>query len=106
MPTTYSAPPPSGEAGRDRVTLSGTWTVRGERIDAGPDSSLVLDYSAAKVLLVLGGQGTARVTQGGSTQRVEVSGAPTLYELRQVPPSARIEVALDEGMSAYAFTVG
>jgi cytochrome c biogenesis protein CcdA/thiol-disulfide isomerase/thioredoxin len=79
VPTAYSGSPPSGEAGRDRVTLRGTWTVRDERIDAGPDAALVLDYAAGKVFLVLGGEGTARVTEAGTTREVEVFGAPTLY---------------------------
>ena len=103
----YDAPPPTGLAGRDRVTLSGTWTVRDERIDAGPGAALTLDYQAARVYLVLGGEGTARVTVDGTTRDIAVSGAPTLYELRSGPAErAQLQVALDDGMSAYAFTFG
>ncbi|MGB7981486.1 MAG: cytochrome c biogenesis protein DipZ [Candidatus Nanopelagicales bacterium] len=105
--TAYPQPPPTGADGQDEVTLAGTWTVRDESIEAGPDASLSLDYSAAKVFLVLGGQGTATVTEAGNTREIPVSGAPTLYELRSGDPGrAILEVALDEGMSAYAFTFG
>ncbi len=105
--TVYTQAPPAGDDGQDQVTLAGTWTVLDERIDAGPDASLTLDYSAAKVFLVLGGQGTATVTEDGSTVEVPVSGAPTLYELRSGDPGrSQLTVALDEGMSAYAFTFG
>ncbi len=107
VPHTYETTPPVGRAGEDRVTLSGTWTVRDERIDAGPDAGLVLDFSAARVFLVLGGAGTVRVSEGDTVREVQVSGAPTLYELRTGPAGrGRITVHLDEGLSAYAFTFG
>jgi cytochrome c biogenesis protein CcdA/thiol-disulfide isomerase/thioredoxin len=103
----YTADAPFGRGGEDRVTLKGTWTVRDERIEAGPDAGLILDFSAAKVFLVLGGEGTARVMEEDSTREIVVSGAPTLYELRSGPPGrSRIGVYVDEGMSAYAFTFG
>ena len=36
-----------------------------------------------------------------------MSGAPTLYELRDGPAGrSRVGIYLDEGMSAYAFTFG
>jgi hypothetical protein len=44
-----------------------------------------LGYSAAKVFLVLGREGTVTVTEGTTTREIEVSGAPTLYELRAGP---------------------
>ncbi len=106
-PRAYDAQPPSGSAGHDRVTLSGTWTVRDERIDAGPAAGLVLDFLAARVFLVLGGEGTVRVVEDDRVRLVQVSGAPTLYELRFGPPGrSRISLDLDEGLSAYAFTFG
>ncbi len=105
--TAYTNAPPTGANGQDQVTLAGTWTVRDERIDAGPDASLTLDYSAGKVFLVLGGQGIATVTEAGTTREIPVSGAPTLYELRSGDPGrSQLNVALEEGMSAYAFTFG
>lgn len=104
---TYSDDPMFGTGGEDRVTLKGTWTVRDERIDAGQEAGLILDFSAAKVFLVLGGEGTVTVMEGQSTREVPVSGAPTLYELRDGPAGrSRIGVYLDEGLSAYAFTFG
>jgi hypothetical protein len=81
--------------------------VRDERIDAGRDAGLILDFSAAQVFLVLGGQGTVTVREGTQTRRITVSGAPTLYELRSGPAGrSRMGVYLDEGLSAYAFTFG
>ncbi len=105
--TTYTDPVPTGGAGQDLVTLAGTWTVRDERVDAGADASLTLDYSAAKVHLVIGGEGTATVTEAGTSQEIEVSGAPTLYTLRSGEPGrSQLTLALESGMSAYAFTFG
>ena len=76
----YDSDPLFGAGGQDRVTLKGTWTVRDERIDAGPDAGLILDFAAARVFLVLGGEGTATVMEGDTTRKVAVSGAPTLFE--------------------------
>jgi len=81
--------------------------VRDERIDAGPDAGLILDFAAARVFLVLGGDGTATVMEGDVTHEVPVSGAPTLYEVRSgAAGRSRIGVYLEPGMSAYAFTFG
>jgi cytochrome c biogenesis protein CcdA/thiol-disulfide isomerase/thioredoxin len=106
-PAEYTTDPLFGRAGEDRVTLMGEWTVRDERIDAGRDAGLILDFSAAQVFLVLGGEGTVTVREGPQTRRIAVSGAPTLYELRSGPAGrSRMGVYLDEGLSAYAFTFG
>jgi thiol-disulfide isomerase/thioredoxin len=103
----YSTDPPLGRGGRDSITLTGTWTVRDERIDAGQDAGILIDFSAAKVFLVLGGEGTATVVEGDRSTQIEVSGAPTLYPLRDAEPGrSRLEVHMDPGMSAYAFTFG
>ncbi len=103
----YDSDPLFGPGGQDRVTLKGTWTVRDERIDAGPDAGLILDFAAARVFLVLGGDGTATVMEGDVTREVAVSGAPTLYEVRSgAAGRSRIGVYLEQGMSAYAFTFG
>ncbi len=103
----YTADPPTGPNSQDLVTLSGEWNVRAERIDAGTDAALTLDYSAAKVFLVMGGEGTAVVSENGLTRQIAVSGAPTLYELRSGQPGrSRLRLQLEPGMSAYAFTFG
>jgi cytochrome c biogenesis protein CcdA/thiol-disulfide isomerase/thioredoxin len=97
----------AAEGSADGVTLSGTWTVRDEQAEAGPDAGLTLGYSAAKVFLVLGGEGAATVTEGTTTRKIEVSGAPTLYELRAGPAQrSTLTLDLEEGLSAYAFTFG
>jgi cytochrome c biogenesis protein CcdA/thiol-disulfide isomerase/thioredoxin len=106
-PAQYTSDPMFGRGAQDRVTLKGTWTALDERIDAGPDAGLILDFSAAKVFLVLGGEGTVTVMEGANTREITVSGAPTLYELRSGPAQrSRIGVYLDEGLSGYAFTFG
>ena len=106
-PAEYTSDPPFGRGGEDRVTLKGTWTVGAEQIDAGPDAGLILDFSAATVFLVLGGEGTAQIMEGDTSREVQVSGAPTLYEVRAGPAGrSRMGIYLDEGMSAYAFTFG
>jgi cytochrome c biogenesis protein CcdA/thiol-disulfide isomerase/thioredoxin len=106
-PAEYTTDPMFGRAGEDRVTLMGEWTVRDERIDAGRDAGLILDFSAADVFLVLGGEGTVTVREGPQTRRLTVSGAPTLYALRSGPAGrSRMGVYLDQGLSAYAFTFG
>ena len=98
---------PAATGSADGVTLRGTWTVRDEQAEAGPDAGLTLGYSAAKVFLVLGGEGTATVTEGTTTREIEVSGAPTLYELRAGPAQrSTLTLDLEEGLSAYAFTFG
>ena len=68
---------------------------------------MTLGFSAGKVYLVLGGQGTVTVTEGGTTHDVAVSGAPTLYQLRSGPPGrSTLRLAFDSGLQAYAFTFG
>lgn len=77
------------------------------RIDAAPDAARTLDYTTAKLFLVLGGEGTATVTADGAMHQIDISGAPTLYQLRDGPAGrSQLELALDEGMSAFAFTFG
>ena len=45
--------------------------------------------------------------EGDTCREVQVSGAPTLYEVRAGPAGrSRMGIYLDEGMSAYAFTFG
>ncbi len=89
------------------VSLSGTWTVGGEHVAAGPGASLALSYSSAKVHLVLGGEGRVTVTQNGIVHEVHVTGAPTLYELRSGPAGrSTLHLDFDPGLTAYAFTFG
>lgn len=45
---------------------------------------------------------------GKATRTIDVSGSPTLYRLTDAkdPRTARLELRLDEGLQAYAFTFG
>ena len=71
----------------DRVALDGSWRLESERITAGQQARLLLHYRAAKVFLVLGGTGTVQAAVAGSPPRtVQVSGAPTLYQIVDGPP--------------------
>jgi cytochrome c biogenesis protein CcdA/thiol-disulfide isomerase/thioredoxin len=105
-PAEYTSDP-AAAGSADGVTLSGTWTVRDEQAEAGPGAGLTLGYSAAKVFLVLGGEGAATVTEGTTSRQIEVSGAPNLYELRAGPAQrSTLTLDLEEGLSVYAFTFG
>lgn len=102
----YAAP---DELPADGVAFQGTWTIGGQAASSGDDATLLLDYRAAKVYLVLGGTGTVGVSvDGRHTTSVHVSGAPTLYRLVDGEVSRRARLTLDfsKGVQAYAFTFG
>lgn len=100
---TYEAP----DVQRDQVALAGQWTVESERVVAGRDASLLLRYYARDVYLVLGGKGAVQVREDGQTRTVEVDSAPTLYTLASHRPEERVmELRMDPGVTAYAFTFG
>ncbi|MEZ5185720.1 MAG: cytochrome c biogenesis protein DipZ [Candidatus Nanopelagicales bacterium] len=92
----------------DSVALSGRWLQRPEYIEAvGSDSKLRLNYSAAKVFAVLGGQGTVTVRDSAGTRAVDVSGAPTLYPVRDgAAGRSRLTLSVPAGVQAYSFTFG
>ncbi|MFE4382217.1 hypothetical protein [Streptomyces cyaneofuscatus] len=48
------------------------------------------------------------LVDGRATRAIRVSGSPTLYRLTddKAPRTARLELGLDEGLQAYAFTFG
>ncbi len=81
---TYQAP---AMVEPDLVALEGSWRLESERITAGQQARLLLHYRAAKVFLVLGGTGTVQAPLQASPPRtVQVSGAPTLYQIVDGPP--------------------
>ena len=105
-PVEYTSDP-AATGSADGVTLRGTWTVRDERAEAGPDAGLTLGYSAAKVFLVLGGEGTATVTDGTTTRRDRsLRGTHPVRAACGSAQRSTLTLHLDEGMSAYAFTFG
>ena len=88
--------------------LSGTWTVAGEDLTAGPDAAIKLNFNASHVYLDVGGTGTITATVGGRSRTFTVSGAPDIYPLvsRTTSEHAIIEVRLSPGLRAYSFTFG
>jgi cytochrome c biogenesis protein CcdA/thiol-disulfide isomerase/thioredoxin len=102
----YSFP---GRLGQDQLAYSGSIRVGAERIDAGRDARLRLQFLAKEVNLVLGGRGKLDVLLDGRRQKtIEVGGEPRLYALLDLPrPSAGLlELRFSPGLEAYAFTFG
>lgn len=92
---------------QDTFSLGGTWTVRPEYAEAGPGAELALSFHAARVHLVLAGQGTVRATVGGVTTEVDVTGSPSLHTLYDGPVTTDVlHLSLPPGVRAYAFTFG
>ncbi len=93
----------------NKLSLEGTWTAGYEHFTAGPDARLAFTYRAKNANLVLAGTGKVTVVVDGRTARtIDVSGSPTLYRLTddEQPRTARLELRLDDGLRAYAFTFG
>jgi thiol-disulfide isomerase/thioredoxin len=95
---------------RDTPTLGGTWTITPEHVLAGDDAVLAYRFFAADVFLVLGGEGTVRVTRAGDPDWenvIDVTGAPTLYTLYSGEPiEDLLTLEASPGIEAYAFTFG
>ena len=105
-PTDYRLPSPLP---LDEYAWGGTWTIGSEAGTAGKGATLELNYQASDVYLVLGGNGTVRVSVNGHLVRtVKVKGIPRLYQL--VGPSAfgsgLLSLAVSPGVQAYDFTFG
>ncbi|NEE31406.1 redoxin domain-containing protein, partial [Streptomyces sp. SID7982] len=93
----------------NKLSLDGTWTAGYEHFTAGPEARLAFTYRAKNANLVLAGTGKVTViVDGRTTKTIDVSGSPTLYRLTddKDPRTARLELRLDEGLEAYAFTFG
>jgi cytochrome c biogenesis protein CcdA/thiol-disulfide isomerase/thioredoxin len=104
--TTYRAPstlPLNGAA------LDGMWTDHSEEATAGSRASLQLHFTANDVYLVLGGEGTVKVSfNGRPLSTVHVSGVPTLYTLFSgtVLQTGQLTMTFSPGVEAYDFTFG
>ncbi|WP_307816290.1 MULTISPECIES: hypothetical protein [unclassified Streptomyces] len=89
----------------NKLSLDGIRTAGYKHFTAGPDARLAFSYRAKNAILV--GTGKVTVIVGGRTsRRIDVSGSPPLYGLTddKDPRTARLELRLDEGLEAYAFT--
>ena len=93
----------------DSLAYSGRLRVERQRIVAGRNAKLRLQFHARQVNLVLGGSGALRVYLDGEFRRtVEVGGEPRLYTLLELPELRQglLELRFAPGLSAYAFTFG
>jgi cytochrome c biogenesis protein CcdA/thiol-disulfide isomerase/thioredoxin len=101
----YTFPP--GLPG-DSFAYAGIWTVEGERILAGRDARLRLNFLARSVHLVLGGRGEVRVKLNGHELRTVDVTADKLYTLatQKRVREGLLELTFTPGLSAYAFTFG
>jgi thiol-disulfide isomerase/thioredoxin len=97
---------PTLQAGQ--LSYVGRWTVGDQRATADHDARLRLSFHARDVYLVLGGRGHVRVlVNGRRTKTVAVDG-DRLYTLvsSSAPRNGLLELRLDAGVNAYAFTFG
>jgi thiol-disulfide isomerase/thioredoxin len=97
---------------RDGFAYGGSWTVEEERIVAGENARLRLNYHAHDVFLVLGTSGEAErvdVIVDGRLRRVITVTEDRLYTLARFPGAARdhtLDLEFTPGTEAYAFTFG
>lgn len=90
-------------------SYDGTWTVGGERIVAGPNARLRLDFQAKDVYIVLGGHGTVQVAIDGKHTKTLHVDAERLYTVRaskRLAANALLELSFTPGIQAYSFTFG
>ncbi|GAA1459534.1 cytochrome c biogenesis protein CcdA [Williamsia maris] len=93
----------------DTFALRGRWDADDEGITATTSqSSIVLNYHARKVYLVVGGQGTVTVTENGRSREIPIGGAPTLYPVHdgQSSDPATLDLRFSPGLKGYSFTFG
>jgi cytochrome c biogenesis protein CcdA/thiol-disulfide isomerase/thioredoxin len=94
---------------KNGLAYGGRWTVEKERILAGDGARLRLVFHARKVFLVLGGNGSVRVTVDGRPGKTVRVTEDRLYTLAELPGKARdhtLDLAFSPGTDAYAFTFG
>jgi len=99
---------PPTQLAENELAFGGFWTVEDERAVAGRDATLRLRYRARDVFLVLTGSGSVQVlVDGRAERRVRVTG-DRLYTLveREEVGDHLLELRLDPGLAAYAFTFG
>jgi cytochrome c biogenesis protein CcdA/thiol-disulfide isomerase/thioredoxin len=94
--------------GQNSFTLGGSWKVGDESLVAGNDAKLAQAFTADKVYLDIGGEGTITVHVDGRTKTFDVHGAPNIYTVVDVKSTATGVVVIDvpPGLEAYSFTFG
>jgi cytochrome c biogenesis protein CcdA/thiol-disulfide isomerase/thioredoxin len=93
---------------QDSYAYAGTWNVEGERIVAGENARLRLNFTARTVHLVLTGRGTVTVELNGKPQRSVRIDGDRLYTLvtQERAADGLVELSFTPGLAAYAFTFG
>ena len=95
--------PPNG------LAYSGRMTVEDERIVAGEDARVRLNYRAGLVNLVLGGKGSVEVLVDGRRVKTVDVLRDDIYALASFEGAAKdrlLELRFTPGVTAYAFTFG
>ena len=93
----------------DSFALRGPWALDYQGITARDDGATIrLNYRARNVYLVVGGNGTVRITHAGVTRELPVSGPPNMRQIIADDPAGTgtVEVSLDAGLQAFSFTYG
>ncbi len=93
---------------QNALSFAGTWKLGDQRALAGQNARLRLHFHARNVYLVLGGSGRVQTfVDGRASASVQVSGNG-LYTLVHSAKlrDALLELRLDPGVDAYAFTFG
>jgi cytochrome c biogenesis protein CcdA/thiol-disulfide isomerase/thioredoxin len=96
------------ELAPNHFAYAGRWTVESERIVAGDDARLRLNFQARSVHLVLGGKGLVKVSLDGRAKRTVRVNGDRLYTLvsQRAIRAGTLELAFTPGVEAYAFTFG
>ena len=107
----FGALPGPRELPQDAFAFGGLWHVGQESATAGAGARLAVRFGARRVFLVLGSPGRARHVQirlhGEPPRTITVRGQ-RLYTLVDLPDvqSRYLELRVDPGVEAYAFTFG
>ncbi|MEU6838778.1 hypothetical protein ABZ941_26380 [Streptomyces rubiginosohelvolus] len=94
----------------NKLSLDGTWTAGYERFTAGPDARLAFSYRAKNA--ISSSPAPARSPSSWTAAPPRRSTCPARRPCtaspttRARPRTARLELRLDKGLEAYAFTFG
>jgi cytochrome c biogenesis protein CcdA/thiol-disulfide isomerase/thioredoxin len=93
---------------QDSFAYAGIWKVAGERIVAGDNARLRLNFTARTVHLVLTGKGFVTVRLNGKQERTVRIVGDRLYTLvtQASASDGLLELGFTPGLAAYAFTFG
>jgi thiol-disulfide isomerase/thioredoxin len=91
------------------LAYAGRWLVSLQKIVAGEDARLRLQFSARNVYIVLAGHGRVEaLVDGRHVRTLQVSGLPRLYTVLSYPTLADglLELRFSPGVAGYSFTFG